>query len=103
MLSNITTGITGIKLRTLLHINELAREANLGPKGAQVNISVDQSTYSLPDNPERTVTEHVFEIESHGVPEELILTAADWVLRELGGRQAAQSKYSRGLRLLGRL
>jgi hypothetical protein len=103
ILSNIAFGISGSRLFTLLHVNELAREANLGPRGAQVNCSIDHCTYTLPDKPDHTATEYVFEIESHGVPHETILQAADWVLKELGGRQGAQCKYSRGLRLLGRL
>jgi hypothetical protein len=45
----------------------------------------------------------VFEIESHGVGEDAILKAADWVLAKYGGRLAAQGKYARGMRLLGKL
>jgi len=103
MLSNIVHGVCGEGLRTLLHINELAREVNLGPKGAQVNLSFDDCTYALPEHPEATVREFVLEIESHGVSQDVILTASDWVLKALGGREAAQCKYARGLRALGKL
>jgi hypothetical protein len=103
MLSNITWGVSGQRLKTQLHINELANEANLGPKGSQVNLSIDQCTYCLPGDPERHVAEVVFEIESHGVGHDVILAASDWVKRETGGREAARCKYSRGLQLMGKL
>ena len=103
LLSGITTGVSGQPLHTVLHIHELAREANLGPAGQRVNLSIDQCTYSLPEDESKNATEIVFEIESHGASEETILKAADWVIAELGGREAAQSKYARGLRLLGKL
>jgi len=103
LLSNMSSGVAGQSLITVLQIDELAREANLGPKGQQLNISVDQCTYSLPGQGMRTMGEGVFEIESHGVSEDLVLKAADWVLKNLGGREAAQCKYARGLRLLGKL
>lgn len=103
MLSNVTWGVCGQRLKTQLHINELAQEANLGPKGAQVNLSLDQCAYSLPGHPEQQVTEIVFEIESHGVGHDVILAASDWVRQEFGGREAARSKYSRGLQLMGKL
>ena len=102
-LSNIVRGVSGQGLRTLLHVNELAREVNLGPKGAQVNLSFDDCTYALPEHPEATVREFVLEIESHGVPRDVILHASDWVLAELGGREAAGCKYARGLRAMGKL
>jgi hypothetical protein len=103
VLSSIAWGVGGTKLGTLLHINELAHEVNLGPKGAQVNLSLDHCTYSLPSDPEHTAEEYVFEIESHGVGHGLLLSAADWVLKEVGGREAARCKYSRGLQLLGKM
>jgi hypothetical protein len=102
MLSHICEGVAGHPMLTQLVINELAREANLGPKGQRLNLSLDQCTYSLPDAPE-TAEEIVFEIESHGVGEDAILKAADWVLAKYGGRLAAQGKYARGMRLLGKL
>jgi hypothetical protein len=103
MLSNVTWGVCGQRLKTQLHINELAQEANLGPKGSQVNLSIDQCTYSLPGDPDRHVAEVVFEIESHGVGHDVILAASDWVRQQVGGREAARCKYSRGLQLMGKL
>jgi inorganic triphosphatase YgiF len=103
VLGAMTHGVTGHRLVPMLNINELAREANLGPKGGQVNVSLDTSTYSLPGDDAQTAQEFVLELESHGVPDEVILRAAEWSLKELGGRLAKQSKYPRGLRLLGRL
>jgi inorganic triphosphatase YgiF len=102
MLSHICEGVSGHPMETQLIINELAREANLGPKGQRLNVSVDQCSYSLPDSPE-TTQEIVFELESHGCGPEAVLKAADWVLEKLGGRLATQGKYARGMRLLGRL
>lgn len=103
VLSLITTGVSNQPLATQLIVSEIAREAALGPKGSRVRLSVDQCTYSLPGGGDATADEVVFEIESHGVSEEAILKAADWVLHDLGGRLAKQSKYHRGLRMLGRL
>jgi hypothetical protein len=103
MLASISRGLTGHAMQTMLIIEELAREANLGPKGARLNISVDHSRYRLPEQDEAGGEEFVFEIESHGLPEDSVLKAADWVLREIGGREARQCKYARGLRLLGKL
>jgi hypothetical protein len=103
VLGAMTEGITGHRLEPMLNITEVAREANLGPKGGRVNISIDTSTYSLPDQATPTAQEFILEIESHGVDDETIVRAADWALKEFGGRQAVQSKYARGLRLLGRL
>jgi len=103
VLGALTEGITGERLVPMLNINELAREANLGPKGGRVNVSVDSCTYALPGNEAATAQEFVLEIESHGVDESTIERAADWALKETGGRLAVQSKYARGLRLLGRL
>jgi hypothetical protein len=103
MLSNITWGVCGQRLKTQLHINELANEVNLGPKGKQLNLSIDQCTYSLTGDAERTANEIVFEIESHGVGHDIILAASDWVMQQTGGREAARCKYSRGLQLLGKL
>jgi hypothetical protein len=103
MLANIALGVAGQRMKTMLTIEELAREANLGPVGEQVNISVDHCMYSLPGKEDEKKEEVVFEIESHGVPDELILKASDWVVKELGGRFARQCKYARGLRLFGKL
>ncbi|MCH7471829.1 hypothetical protein IIA79_02625 [bacterium] len=103
LLSHITQGVSGAKLSDILHIEELAREAHLGPQGAQVNVSIDECVYTLPGEEEPAPKEFVFEIESHGVEREIILKAADWVLSEVGGRLAVQCKYARGLRLLGKL
>jgi hypothetical protein len=102
LLSHVCEGVAGHPMETQLVINELAREANLGPKGRRVNLSLDQCTYSLPQGPE-SAQEIVFEIESHGVSDDTILKAADWVMEKFGGRLAAQCKYARGMRLLGRL
>jgi inorganic triphosphatase YgiF len=102
LLSHMTHGVSGQLLQTQLAINEIAREANVGPKGGRLNISVDHCIYSLPDSPD-TAEEIVFELESHGIGEDALLRAADWVLANLGGRVAAQCKYARGMRLLGRL
>ena len=101
--SNLARGVSGHELSTILEIRELAREANLGPKGERVNISVDQSSYYRPGEEEPGAEEVVFELESHGASEATILKAADWVIKELNGRGAAQPKYARGLRLLGQL
>ena len=103
MLSALAGGLSRQKLGTALHIRELANEAYLGEKGARVSLSLDQCTYSLPDQDDGGPVEYVCEIESHGVSEEQILKASDWVLAKLGGREAKESKYARGLRLLGRL
>lgn len=103
MLSSLSHGVSGHDLHSVLEIRELAREANLGPPGAQVNLSVDHCAYYLPGSDEPGAEEFVLEIESHGVPEAMILTAADWMIKELGGRGAAQPKYARGMRKLGRL
>ncbi len=103
MLSHLVDGVAGHQLTSMLNINELAREADLGPKGEQLNISVDHCTYSIPGGDDKTAEEYVFELESHGVSEDLVLTAADWVVKEFGGREARQAKYPRGLRLLGKL
>lgn len=102
ILGAMTEGITGQRLVPMLNITELAREANLGPKGARVNVSVDSCTYTLPDE-EGSAQEFILEIESHGVDDATIERAADWALKEVGGRLAVQSKYARGLRLLGKL
>ena len=103
LLSSLSEGVSGQELKSIMEIRELAREANLGEKGSQLNISVDNSTYYKPGAEEPGAEEYVFEIESHGVPEDLVLKAADWVLKELGGREAASPKYVRGLRKLGML
>lgn len=103
VLGAMTEGITGQRLQPMLTITELAREANLGPKGARVNLSVDACTYTLPDVEGKTAQEYVLEIESHGVDDATIERAADWALKQTGGRLAVQSKYARGMRMLGRL
>jgi inorganic triphosphatase YgiF len=102
VLNALAGGLSGQKLHTALHIRELASEAYLGEKGARVSVSFDQCSYSLPDHDDGP-QEFVLELESHGVGEDIILKAADWVISELGGREAAQGKYARGLRLLGKL
>jgi len=103
VLGAMTEGITGHRLEPMLNITELAREANLGPKGGRVNVSIDTCTYSLPGQDKPNAQEFILEIESHGVDDATIERAADWALQEVGGRLAVQSKYARGLRLLGRL
>jgi hypothetical protein len=103
MLSLISRGVSGHPLQAMLQIQELAREANLGPRGGRARISVDHCTYTLPGAEDRSAEEFVFEIESHGVDESVILNAAEWVTSNIGGRVARQCKYARGLRLLGRL
>ena len=89
-------------METILEISELAREANLGDPGKVLNVSIDECTYSLPGS-EETAGEYVIELESHGVADDVLLKAADWVRQEYGGRIAAEGKYARGLRLLGQL
>jgi hypothetical protein len=116
VLGAMTEGITGHRLEPILTITELAREANIGPKGNRVNVSIDNCTYHLPEGsgagatPAGAVTgggaqatEYVLELESHGVDEATIERACDWALSNIGGRLAVQSKYARGLRLLGKL
>ncbi len=103
LLSSLVSGVTDDRLEATLVIEELAREVNLGPKGAQLNIAVDECRYSLPDAPDDESLEYVLEIESHGVSDDTVLKAADWVLKQTGGREAKQCKYARGLRKLGRL
>jgi inorganic triphosphatase YgiF len=103
VLGTMTEGITGHRLEPILTITELAREANIGPKGNRVNVSVDNCTYHLPDADNPTAQEYVLELESHGVDEATIERACDWALSNIGGRLAVQSKYARGLRLLGKL
>jgi hypothetical protein len=103
LFSNLALGVGGQPLATALEIRELAREANLGPIGERLNLSVDQTNYFEPGAEEAGAEEIVLELESHGIGEETVLTAADWVLKEIGGREAAQPKFGRGLRLLGLL
>lgn len=103
LLSHLARGVSGQPLKPVLQIEELAREANLGPKGEQMNIAVDHCTYHLPGHDKPTAEEFVLEIESHGVPDDLVMRAADWVRKELGGREAKQAKYYRGMQLLGQL
>lgn len=103
MLNNITTGVSSHRLETLLHIHELAHELDFGAKGSGLRVSYDSCSYSLPGAPETAIAEHVVEIESHGVEQDVILQASDWVRQEFGGREAARCKYSRGLQLLGKL
>ncbi len=102
VLSSLAQGVGGQELTTVMLVDELAREANLGAKGAQLNVSVDQCSYSLPDG-SRRAEEVVFELESHGISRERVLEAGEWVLNNIGGRIAKQPKYARGLRLLGQL
>jgi hypothetical protein len=102
VLSSLAIGVGGQELAEMLIIEELAREANLGPKGSRVNISVDQCIYRLPGK-DKEAEEVVFEIESHGVDNDVILAAGDWVLSQAEGRIARQPKYARGLRKLGEL
>jgi hypothetical protein len=102
VLSSLAQGVGGQELTTILVIDELAREANLGPKGARLNLSIDQCSYCLPDD-SRRADEVVFELESHGIGRERVLAAGEWVLANVGGRIAKQPKYARGLRLLGQL
>jgi hypothetical protein len=103
LFSNLAVGIGGQPLSTVIELRELAREANLGPLGARLNMSVDQVNYFRPGVDDASSEEIVVELESHGVGEAGVLTAADWVLKQYGGREAAQSKYGRGLRRLGLL
>lgn len=103
MLSAMAGGLSRQKLVTALHIRELANESYLGEKGARISLSIDQCTYSLPESDDGGPREYICEIESHGLSEELVLKASDWVLNKYGGREARQAKYPRGLRLLGRL
>lgn len=103
LLSNLVAGITDDPLKAIMIIEELAHEAYLGPKDARLCISLDQCTYSLPRRQSTQKKEIVLEIESHGLPDEVVLKAADWVLKEYGGREAIQPKYARGMRILGRL
>jgi inorganic triphosphatase YgiF len=106
MLNSISSGLAGERLLPALHISELAHESYIGPKGGRVSVSLDQCHYSLPGSGAEAgegTREIVLELEAQGVEEERILAASDWVASELGGREAAESKYARGLRLLGRL
>lgn len=103
LFSNLALGVGGQPLMTAMELRELAREANLGPKGGRLNLSVDQVSYYHPGSEEASAEEIVVELESHGIGEDVVLAAADWVLKEIGGREAAQPKYGRGLRQLGRL
>lgn len=103
LFSNLAVGVGGQPLNTVIELRELAREANLGPLGARLNMSVDQVNYYRPGADDAGGEEIVLELESHGVGEAGVLTAADWVLKQYGGREAAQPKYARGLRLLGLL
>jgi hypothetical protein len=102
MLAAMSQGFTGERLNTWLLVEETAREANLGPKGSRVRVSIDHCTYSLPDNPRIKEHEIVFELESHGVPEGVILNAYEWVTNHVGGTLAREGKYPRGLKLLGK-
>lgn len=103
LLSSLVAGVTDDPLSAILHVNELAREAYIGEEGARLSLSLDHCSYSLPDNEESARDEYVFEIETHGLPEDAVLQAADWVLENLGGREAKQHKYARGMRLVGNL
>ncbi len=101
-LGSLTESLTNQKMATIIEINELAREANLGSDGKVLNVSLDECLYTLPgDDSEKH--EVVFELESHGVSDEVLLDAAAWVRENFGGRIAAEGKYARGLRLLGQL
>jgi len=101
-LGSLTESLVNQKMATILEINELAREANLGGEGKVLNVSLDDCNYSLPQGGD-VANEIVLELESHGVADEVLLSAADWVIANYGGRIAAEGKYARGLRLLGQL
>ncbi len=103
MLGALALGLSGQELRQWLLIEETAREANIGPKGSRVRVSIDYCTYSSPDNPRAKEQEVVFELESHGVPEGVILNAADWVINHIGGTIARENKFARGLKMLGKM
>lgn len=104
IVNSINAGLGGAKLHSALHIHELANEAYLGEKGARISVSLDHCTYTLPEAEDAAgPQEYVLELESHGVGEDVILQASDWVIARYGGREAAQGKYARGLRLLGKL
>ncbi|MEZ5337883.1 MAG: CYTH domain-containing protein [bacterium] len=101
-LGSLTESLVNQRMETILEISELAREAYLGSEQNLLNVSIDECSYSRPDA-EGQAGEFVLELESHGVSDELLLSAADWVLQHYEGRVAAEGKYARGLRLLGQL
>lgn len=101
-LGSLTESLVNQKMATILEINELAREANMGTNDNVLNVSLDSCSYSLPQGGD-LASEFVLELESHGVADDVLLKAAEWVTANYGGRVAAEGKYARGLRLLGQL
>jgi len=98
-----SVALTGQNFSYKLIVEETSNEALLGEKGKALNVSFDRVRFISPLNPENVVNETFFEIEDHGIGEDRLLEIGKKLEEIYNLVPCKETKYRRGLRLLGLL
>lgn len=88
------------KLYFRLIVEETSTEALMGEPGGALNVSFDRVKFIDPANQERIFTENFFEIEDHGIGEEMLTEVGKKLEEVYNILPCTETKYRRGLRLL---
>ncbi len=97
----MSSNLVNEELSYKLIIEETSKEAHLGQEGKKLNVSFDQVRFISLLEPERVISENFFEIEDHGIGEDLLLEIGKKLESTYNLVPCLETKYRRGLRLLG--
>ena len=73
----------------------------LGKPGEILNISYDRMRFHDPSQTSRALSENALEIEDHGIGRERLVEVKEFIEETYGLSPSTETKYCRGLRLLG--
>lgn len=84
-----------------LTLEESSTEVYLGKPGEILNISYDRIRFLDSQRPEGGLSENALEIEDHGIGRERLIEVKEFIEEAYGLVPSTETKYCRGLRLLG--
>ncbi len=92
--------LIGQELSYKLVVEETSNEAHLGCPGKALNVSLDRVKFIAPSVEEQEIGEVFFEIEDHGIGEDVLLEVGMKLEEVYNIVPCTETKYRRGLRLL---
>jgi len=91
--------INGEPLKSIIAVEELSEEIQLGEGDEHFHLSFDKVTY-IDEVTYNHQTEYILEIESHGVPIVILEDIGEYLMEKWPLEHTKENKYLRGMRFL---
>jgi inorganic triphosphatase YgiF len=91
--------LNGEPLKSIIAVEELSEEIQLGDGVEHFHLSFDKVTY-IDEATYNHQTEYILEVESHQVPVAILEDIADYLLEHYPLEHTKENKYLRGMRFL---